>query len=504
MTLSTKDPTASRAQSAEPMIDVDVLIVGAGLSGIGAACRLHTDAPGTSYAILESRAVTGGTWDLFRYPGVRSDSDMSTLGYPFRPWSAPEAIASGKDILAYVRATATEYGVDGHIRFQQRVDAASWSTQAARWTVTVTDTETDTQTTATCRLLYLCSGYYSYESGYTPDWAGLDQFGGQVIHPQDWPKDLDVTGKRVVVVGSGATAVTLVPAMVEAGAGHVSMLQRSPSYVLAIATRDPLDDLLRKRLSPQRAVRAIRWKNIKVSTAIYQLSQRYPERVKGFLRKGAAKQLPVGYDLDTHFSPKYNPWDQRMCLVPEGDLFTAIGSQKADVVTDHIESFTRDGIQLRSGSTLDADIVVAATGLNLRPLGCIALTVDGEKVSIPDRVTYKGMMLDGVPNLAFAVGYTNASWTLKVDLVSTYVAGLARKLSETNSAIVTPRLPQDEQAVAPLIEMTSGYFERSRDALPKQGSKAPWRLSDRYSKDAKLFRGKHALDQLEFTATQSQ
>jgi monooxygenase len=468
--------------------DVDVLIVGAGLSGIGAACHLQTDAPGTSYAIVEARGASGGTWDLFRYPGVRSDSDMFTLGFPFRPWTGSESIADGDEILRYVRETAAEYGVDQHITYHSRVLAAEWSSADARWTVTVEQTQTGERTERTCGFLYLCSGYYRYDEGYTPPWPGLDDFAGRLVHPQQWPEDLDVTGRRVVVIGSGATAATLVPALAETAA-QVTMLQRSPSFFLSLPTHDPLDDLLRKVLPERRAQAAIRWKNIRMSTAVYQLCQKYPARMRKMLRDGAAKRLPVGYDVDTHFNPAYDPWDQRMCMVPDGDFFQAIRSGKADVVTDHIEAFTETGIRLRSGASLEADVIVAATGLNLLPLGGIGLTVDGEAVSVPERVAYKGMMLEGVPNLAFAIGYTNASWTLKVDLVSAYVSRMLRFMAERGYASVTPRLPPEPMATSPFIDMTSGYFERARHLLPRQGERAPWRLRQHYFKDAGLYRG---------------
>ncbi len=487
------------AQRTEPLTHVNVLIVGAGLSGIGAACHLQTGAPGTTYTILEARGASGGTWDLFRYPGIRSDSDMFTLGYRFRPWTAPESIARGDAILRYIRDTAAEYGVDGHIQYHCRVESAVWSSAEARWTVTFERADTGERSTTTADFLYLCTGYYRYDQGYTPTWPGQDTFAGLVVHPQHWPDDLSVDGKRVVVIGSGATAVTLVPALADAGA-HVSMLQRSPSYVMSLPTADPVADLLRRVLPEHRAYAAIRWKNMRVSTAIYELSRRYPARVRALLRKGALKRLPAGYDVDTHFKPTYDPWDQRLCLVPEGDLFAAISSGRADIVTDQIDRFTPTGLHLRSGADLEADIVVTATGLNLLALGGIPLTVDRQPVNVSERVAYKGMMLDGVPNLAFAVGYTNASWTLKVDLVSDYVAGLLARMRRDRMAIVTPRLPADAMRTAPLIDMTSGYFERARHTLPLQGDHAPWRLRQHYVKDAPLFRGPNAHDQLEFRA----
>jgi len=476
---------------------VDVLIVGAGLSGIGAACHLQTGAPTLSYAIVEARGVSGGTWDLFRFPGVRSDSDMFTLGYVFRPWKKTRAIADGGEILRYVRDTAAEYGVDERITYHTRVVRAEWSTAEARWTVTVENTESGARSTRTCGFLYLCSGYYRYDEGYTPTWAGRDEYTGLVVHPQHWPGDLDVAGRRVVVIGSGATAVTLVPALA-ATAAHVTMLQRSPSFVMSLPGRDPIAALLRKVLPEQRASAAVRWKNIRIATAIYTMARKHPRRMRAMLRKAAVKRLPVGYDVDTHFKPAYEPWDQRLCLVPDGDLFAAISSGRADVVTDHIDAFTAGGLRLRSGATLDADIIVTATGLNLHPLGGIDLTVDGEPMRISERVVYKGMMLDGVPNLAFALGYTNASWTLKVDLVAAYVTRLLSAMRLNNEVVVTPRLPIDPMDTSPFIDMTSGYFKRSRDLLPLQGDRAPWRLRQHYVKDSALFGDPSADPELEF------
>ena len=476
---------------------VDVLIVGAGLSGIGAACHLQTDAPGTSYAIVEARGASGGTWDLFRFPGVRSDSDMFTLGYPFRPWTQPQAIVGGQEILRYVRETAAAYGVDQHITYHSRVVQAEWSSQDARWMVTVEQTETGERSERTCGFLYLCAGYYRYDQGYTPTWPGRETFTGQVVHPQEWPEDLDVAGRRIIVIGSGATAVTLVPALARSAA-RVTMLQRSPSFVLSLPGSDPVADLLRKVLPERRAYAAVRWKNARIATAIYNLCRKYPERARKVLRQGALKRLPAGFDLDKHFSPAYEPWDQRMCMVPDGDFFRAIRSGKADIVTDHIEAFTPAGLRLRSGAELKADVIVTATGLNLLPLGGIELTVDGEQVQVPERVAYKGMMLDNVPNMAFAIGYTNASWTLKVDLVSAYVSRMLHFMAAKGYASVTPRLPAEGIEMSPLIDMSSGYFERARHLLPRQGDQAPWRLRQHYFKDAALFRGPIEAKELEF------
>ncbi len=477
---------------------VDVLIVGAGLSGIGAACHLRREVPDVTYGIVEARGASGGTWDLFRYPGVRSDSDMYTLGYSFRPWTAAEAIADGGDILRYVRDTAEEYGVDRQIRYHTRVLAADWSSGEARWTVTVEDTGTGERSTRTCGFLYMCTGYYRYDEGYAPTWPGQEEFGGIVVHPQHWPGDLDVAGKRVVVVGSGATAVTLVPALVRAGA-TVTQVQRSPSYVMAMPGRDPIAGLLRKLLPERRAYAAVRWKNIRIGGTVYRLCRRFPDRARAALMGGARKRLPEGYDVDTHFSPPYQPWDQRLCLAPNGDFFAAIRSGNASVVTDHVDGFTATGLRLRSGTTLDADIVVTATGLNLLPLGGIPLSLDGEAVHVPGRVAFKGMMLDGVPNMVFALGYTNASWTLKVDLVANYVCRLLARMRRVGHAVVTPRLPAS-MATAPFIEMSSGYFERSRALLPLQGDRAPWRLRQHYVKDAAMFRDPARDLELEYAA----
>ncbi len=493
--------TTDRSLPATPTRDVDVLIVGAGLSGIGAGCHLQTEAPGSTYAILEAREASGGTWDLFRYPGVRSDSDMFTLGYRFKPWSADQSIAGGALILDYIRETSREYAVEEHIRYSTRVTQAAWSSETGQWSVSA---EVDgVVQTWTCRFLYLCSGYYRYDEGFTPDWAGLGDFSGELVHPQHWPEDFDATGKKVIVVGSGATAVTIVPALAEA-AKRVTMLQRSPSFLMPLPAADPIADFLRKHLSPERAYRAIRWKNVKMGTAMYSYCRKRPERVRAMLRKAAVKRLPEGFDVDTHFKPAYNPWDQRMCLVPDGDFYAAIRSGKADVVTDHIDTFTPTGIRLRSGEELPADIVITATGLNLLPLGGIELTVDGETVNIPERLAFKGMMLDGVPNLAFALGYTNASWTLKVDLVSSYVARLLTLMKQRGKVIVTPRRPAAAMSMTPFIEMTSGYFERSRDLLPQQGDRAPWRLEQHYGKDSPLFAGPVDDPALEFSAVRQQ
>ncbi|HEX6499709.1 MAG TPA: NAD(P)/FAD-dependent oxidoreductase [Micromonosporaceae bacterium] len=480
-----------------PVEHTDVLIVGAGLSGVGAACHLRRECPDRSVVILEARASIGGTWDLFRYPGVRSDSDMHTLGYSFRPWSDPKAIADGPAILSYVRDTAREYGLLDRIRLRQRVVSAAWDSGTTRWTVTVERGDDPQPYTMTCDFLYICSGYYRYDEGYTPDFPGIDRFAGTVVHPQHWPDDLDYTGKRVVVVGSGATAVTLVPAMAEQAA-HVTMLQRSPTYIFSRPNRDPIAERLRRLLPESTALTAVRWKNALLGLAFYQLSRRRPNLVKAMLRKAAVRQLPPGYDVDTHFAPTYQPWDQRMCLIPDGDLFRAISDGRASVVTDHIESFTEKGIRLVSGRELDADVVVTATGLNLLALGGIALTVDGRRVDLGSTIAYKGMMFCGVPNLAWTIGYTNASWTLKADLVAQYVCRVLRHMARHGYTTVTP-LPPAGDEVHPIIDLRSGYVLRSLSELPKQGATTPWRLHQNYVKDVRLLRRGPIDDAVRFT-----
>ncbi|MGX1618087.1 flavin-containing monooxygenase [Micromonospora chalcea] len=465
---------------------VDVLIVGAGLSGIGAAVHLGRDCPGKTYAVLEARGAIGGTWDLFRYPGIRSDSDMYTLGYSFKPWTDPKAIADGDSIRAYVRQTAREYDVERHIRFHHRVVRADWDSATARWTVHARRDDTGEDVTLTCGFLFTNSGYYRYDEGYTPRFPGVERYAGTLVHPQHWPEHLDYAGKRVVVIGSGATAVTLVPAMAERAA-HVTMLQRSPTYVVALPSRDPFADAARRWLSPTAAYTVARWKNVALGVANFQLSRRAPGVVKRFLRRAAKGRLPAGYDVDRHFSPRYDPWDQRLCVVPDGDLFTALRAGRASVVTDTIDTFTEHGIRLASGEELPADVVVTATGLNLLALGGMTLAVDGAEVDLASTVAYKGMMLSGVPNFAMTIGYTNASWTLKADLVATYVCRLLRHLDDTGQQIVTPLAP-DTDDLAPIIDLKSGYVLRAVDQLPKQGPRAPWRLHQNYPRDVRLMR----------------
>ncbi len=459
----------------------DVLIVGAGLSGIGGAHHLQTHCPGKSYAILEARDAIGGTWDLFRYPGIRSDSDMFTLGYSFRPWTEAKAIADGPSILNYVRQTAQDGGIDRHIRFNHRVVRAAWSTADAKWTVEAERGASREIVRITCNFLHMCSGYYSYAEGYTPDYPGAALFKGRIVHPQKWTPDVDYKGKRVVVIGSGATAVTLVPEMAKEAA-HVTMLQRSPSYIASLPARDKIANFLRRVLPAKLAYALSRWKNVLYTMFIYWLSRRHPAIVKRLIRKGARKDLGRDYDM-SHFTPSYNPWDQRLCLVPDSDLFKTIREGRATMVTDHIESFTASGIKLKSGKVLDADLIVSATGLKLEALGGMQVTVDGRPVAFSKTMSYKGMMLSDVPNLAYAVGYTNASWTLKCDLVSAYVCRLLNYMDKRGIRQCTPRKTDPSITEEPLLDFTSGYVQRSIENFPKQGSKVPWKLHQNYARD---------------------
>jgi cation diffusion facilitator CzcD-associated flavoprotein CzcO len=473
---------------------VDVLIVGAGISGIGAACHLQDRCPGKTWAILEARDALGGTWDLFRFPGVRSDSDMLTLGYGFRPWTGSSTLADGTSIRDYLRDTARERGIDTKIRYGHRVVAADWSSEDQRWTVTV---ESDSgRIEMSCGFLYSCTGYYRYDEGFRPEFPGEDRFSGPIVHPQHWPADLDHAGKRVVVIGSGATAVTLVPAMA-ADAAHVTMLQRSPSYILTLPSEDPLLASLRRLLPDRLATKVARVKNMVLQIAIYQFARRAPGTARKVLQDGVRRQLPPGYPVETHFRPAYNPWDQRLCLVPDGDLFAAISAGSVTMVTDTIDTFTETGIRLASGAELDADIIVSATGLSLLAAGGMALSVDGAPVAMSDTVTYKGMMLSGVPNFALAIGYTNASWTLKVDLVSEYVCRLLAEMERTGHTVVTPLAPPPGPR-RPLLNLQANYVKRSLDALPRQARSRPWRINQNYAKDVMLLRHGPVTDAVEF------
>jgi cation diffusion facilitator CzcD-associated flavoprotein CzcO len=460
----------------------DVLIVGAGISGIGAAYHLQTYCPAKRFTILEGRHDIGGTWDLFRFPGIRSDSDMFTLGYSFRPWREARVIADGPSILKYLRDTAREFGIDRHIRFRQRVRRASWSSEQSRWTVEAEVGEDKQPARYTCSFLYLCCGYYDYEKGHAPAFAGSADFEGRLVHPQHWPADLDYRDKRVVVIGSGATAVTLVPAMAETAA-HVTMLQRSPSYIVSIPAEDRLAVRIRKVLPERVAHRVIRWKNVLLGMYFYQLCRRAPAAAKRFIRRQLAKELPPGYPIDEHFKPSYEPWDQRVCLVPNADLFRTIREGRVSVVTDHIRHFTKHGVLLESGKELPADIIVTATGLKLLAFGGIQVSVDGAAVDPGRALTYKGMMLSNVPNCAACVGYTNASWTLRADLASGYVCRLLNYMDRRGYTQCVPRYGATNGRTRPLLGLTSGYIQRAADVFPKQGSKAPWVLRQNYLLD---------------------
>jgi cation diffusion facilitator CzcD-associated flavoprotein CzcO len=460
---------------------VDVLIIGAGLSGIGAGHQLRATLPRKTYAILEARDEIGGTWSLFQYPGVRSDSDMHTLGYRFRPWTDEKAIADGPAILDYVHATARDGDVERHIRFGKRVVAASWSSADGRWTVDVQDVQSGEVSQLTCGFLFSCAGYYRYDEGYTPEFAGREDFEGPVIHPQHWPEDLDYTGKRVVVIGSGATAVTVVPAMSDRAA-HVTMLQRSPTYIVSLPAKDKIANNLRRVLPEKLVYSLVRWKNVFRVMASYEMSRRRPHVVKGVIRKMQLQDL-TPEQIDEHFTPTYNPWDQRLCAVPDGDLFKAMKSGKASIVTDHIERFTNNGILLKSGEELPADIIVTATGLNLLAFGGIDLTVDGAPVKLPEHMTYKAIMLNDVPNFVFGIGYTNASWTLKIDLTYDYLWKLLKHMDATGTTWCVPRLTDPSITPAPMLDFSSGYVMRSIDEFPRAGSRKPWSLRMNYLVD---------------------
>ena len=457
----------------------DILIIGAGLSGVGAAWYVSRRLPRLRYAVLEARSSIGGTWDLFRYPGVRSDSDMHTLGFSFRPWTDDKAFADGETIRRYIEDTARESGVDQHIRLGQRVVAADWSSAEGRWRLTL---ESDAgEQRLTCRFLYLCTGYYDYAGGHQPSWPNMDAYRGRQVHPQAWPQDLDVSGKQVVVIGSGATAVTLVPALADAAA-HVTMLQRSPTYVVARPARDAGAAWLRRRLPPRLAHALTRLKYVALGMAVYGYARRWPGKVKARLAALAREALGPEVEL-RHFTPAYEPWDQRLCVAPDGDLFAAIRSGKASVVTDAITAFTPDGLALKSGAELKADVIVSATGLRLMMLGGAQLRVDGAAVKLAERLIYKGMMIEGVPNLAFALGYTNASWTLKCELTSRYVCRLLAAMDRRGAQAATPSAAGLAIEPRPAITLTSGYVQRAADVLPRQGGRAPWRLNQNYVLD---------------------
>jgi monooxygenase len=465
----------------------DVLIIGAGLSGIGAAYYLQRDQPGKSFVILESRSASGGTWDLFRYPGIRSDSDLHTFGYEFKPWVHDKAIADGPDILAYLRQTAAENGIDRKIRYQRKVVSADWSSENARWTVQVQRTDTGETHTMTCKWLFSAAGYYRYDQGFTPRFEGIENFQGQVIHPQHWPENLNYRGKRVVVIGSGATAVTLIPSMAKE-AQHVTMLQRTPTYVMTLPAKDPIANLARKLMPADKAYAFARRKNIGLQRGIWRFCQKYPNAARRVIRFVNKVSLPKNYPVDVHFNPPYSPWEQRLCAVPDGDLFKSIKAGKASVVTDHIDTFTAGGIRLKSGQELPADIIVTATGLNLQLFGGIALTLDGEPVDLSQKVAFKGMMLSDVPNFAFIVGYTNSSWTLKVGLLCEHFCRLLAHMDQHGYAAVRPRLPSPDMPTRPLLDFGAGYVQRALKLLPRQGTSGPWVMAMDPNHDAQVLR----------------
>jgi monooxygenase len=474
----------------------DVVVVGAGISGIGAGYYLKERCPDRSYVILEGREALGGTWDLFRYPGIRSDSDMYTLGYAFRPWTEAKAIADGPSILNYVNETAKMYGIDRRIRYRHHVKRANWSTPDARWTV-----EADTPegpVTFTCNFLHMCSGYYNYAHGHTPEFVGAGDFAGRIVHPQFWPQDLDYSGKRVVVIGSGATAVTLVPSMSETAA-HVTMLQRSPTYVVSRPAEDNLANSLKRHLPAKLAYGLVRWRNVLFQMFFYNLARKRPEKTKERLIKMVRDELGPDYDVGKHFTPRYNPWDQRLCLVPDADLFEALRSGKASVVTDQIERFVAEGIQLKSGEILPADIIVTATGLELQLLSDVAFSVDGAPVDLSQTFNYKGMMYSDVPNLASSFGYTNASWTLKADLTCGYVCRLLNTMKARGLRQATPRITGAPLAPEPFLDFSSGYVTRAMERFPKQGDRKPWKLYQNYAKDLVTLKFGSVDDGMEFS-----
>jgi monooxygenase len=477
-----------RQGSADNMVDVDVLIVGAGISGIGAAVHLNELCPHRTYAIVEQRVRIGGTWDLFRYPGVRSDSDMYTLGFRFKPWTQAKSIADGPAILEYLDETVSEHRLVDKIRFDHHVTRASWSSETATWTVELTVGPDRTPTTIECRFLFMCGGYYRYDQGYLPEFVGYDDFAGCVVHPQHWPTDLDYVGKKVVVIGSGATAVTLVPAMVREGAGHVTMLQRSPTYMVSRPAEDKVANALRKALPDKVAYGITRWKNVSLAAFIFNFARKQPGKMKAKLLDGVRAELGPNYDVDTHFTPRYNPWDQRLCLIPDGDMFKVIRQGQASVVTATIECFTDRGVLLTNGEHLDADVIVTATGLNVQMLAGMQTVVDGVVIAPGDTMLHKGVMLSGVPNLGMWFGYTNASWTLKADLTSQYMCRMLNELDASGDTTVVAHYEDGGAPAESLVDFSSGYLTRVEHLLPRQGKELPWRLHQNYFKDIRLLR----------------
>lgn len=476
---------------------IDVLIVGAGLSGIAAGYYLQSRSPKRSYAILEGREAMGGTWDLFRYPGIRSDSDMYTLGYKFRPWDNPQSIADGSSILEYIKQTASEFGIDKKIRYGHRVCGAEWSSEKGLWTIEVQQGDAIKQ--MTCNFLFMCTGYYDFDKGYTPDFPGIENFKGQIVHPQKWEDDIDYNGKRVVVIGSGATAVTLVPTLSEK-AEHVTMLQRSPTYIVSAPGQDPVAKWLNGRVPNRLAFTITRWKKILLGMYGYYMARKKPEEVKEYLVGLVREEIGDGFDIEKHFTPSYNPWDQRVCLVPDSDFFNAMKAGKVSVVTDHIETFTENGIQLKSGETLEADLIITATGLVMKIMKGVQLVVDGKTINPADTIAYKGMMYSNIPNLASAMGYTNASWTLKCELIAEYVCRLLNYMDKHDYSHCTPQINDEAFETEPLIDFSSGYVQRANDSLPSQGTKSPWKLYQNYILDLFMLRfGKLQDDAMVFT-----
>lgn len=475
---------------------VDVLIVGAGISGIGAARYLRTEHPTKSFAIVEARSTSGGTWDLFRYPGIRSDSDLHTFGYAFKPWTDKQAIADAPRILDYLHETIDENELTDHIRFDHKVVSAAWSSDDARWQVEIDRTDTGERIRISAGWIFCGSGYYDYDQGFSPEFAGRERFRGQIVHPQHWPEDLDYAGKRVVVIGSGATAVTLLPAMAD-DAEHVTMLQRTPTYIIPLPREDAIANTLKKVLGDERGYALTRQKNVAQQRLLFELCQRFPSVARRMIRKINQSQLPEGYPVDKHFNPPYNPWDQRLCVVPDSDLFRTIRKGKASIVTDRIAEFTENGILLESGEELEADIIVTATGLNIKIIGGIELTVDGRPVSLPDTVVYRGMMLSGIPNFALAIGYTNASWTLKIGLLCEYFCKLLGYMDAHGHDSVWP-VADPAMPTRPLLDFGAGYVQRALATLPKQGEKAPWVMSMSYYADRRVLRGDVADENLHF------
>ena len=475
-----------KQQNTNTTQQVDVLIIGAGISGIGMGCHLHRSCPNQSYTIIEARDDLGGTWDLFKYPGIRSDSDLFTFGYDFKPWKDKKAIADGPAIKAYIEEAARENHVYGKIRFKHRVIDTNWVSHKQRWEVTIQQKNADVTDVIEARWIFNASGYYRYDKGYAPTFPNQEAFKGQIVHPQHWPENLDYNNKRVVVIGSGATAVTLIPAMADK-VSHITMLQRTPSYVLPVPSEDPIAKRLRHWLSESAAFSLTRKFNIAKQRWVYAFCQKYPDQARKIIRKYNKKFLPDDYPVDVHFNPPYNPWEQRLCAVPGGDLFGVLSTGKASVETDHIESFTENGIRLKSGKHLDADIIVTATGLNLLPLGGIKPKIDGEAVSLPDCVTFKGMLLSGIPNFAIAVGYTSSSWTLKIGLLCEHFTRLLNYMQKHDYVACKPNA-DPSMKTEPLLNFGAGYVQRSLDKLPRQGTEFPWTMSWNYAADRKIFR----------------